>query len=203
MDNGGGAWGNYKIPLETNLKQYYIKEEYTDEHFGTGKVLAPIGQTRGRDRFYVMKLNDFSISAYSWYYNASGGHLDSNYNTSSSANDFAVAGEEPTGKINTERMMASWNEEKHGDKHDNDIWGVIQSEVSKGWFVPSKSEWAVFGATFNITRSNYYDTFGLSDVYWSSSQSTTSQVYTPRFNIGSMSNYFLSYSLYVRLATTF
>ena len=95
----------YTIPSETGLKQYYIKGEYTDEHFGTGKVIAPMEETSGNERFYVMALEDINPgTGYYWYNNASG-NLDSSYNVSITANDFAVAGAKPTGRINTQRMI--------------------------------------------------------------------------------------------------
>ena len=173
MDNGElgsyPIYGTYTIPSETGLKQYYIKGEYTDEHFGTGKVIAPMEETSGNERFYVIALEDINPgTGYYWYNNASG-KLDSSYNVSSTANDFASARAEPTGRLNTERMIASWNASQYGEQNLNDMWGVIQDEVADGWFVPSKSEWASFGAVFNITSSNYLSTYGLSDFYWSSS----------------------------------
>ena len=73
------------------------------------------------------------------------GKLDSQYNVSNTANDFAVAEAEPTGRLNSKRMIISWNSSQYGPQNDNllctDVWGVIQEEVRNGWFVPSKSEW--------------------------------------------------------------
>ena len=69
------SWGTYIIPSETNLKQYYIKGEYTDEHFGTGKVIAPIEENEEskNDRFYVMALEDINPgTSYCWYDAADG-----------------------------------------------------------------------------------------------------------------------------------
>ena len=198
----GSNFGIYTIPSETGLKQYYIKGEYTDEHFGTGKVIAPIEGTSGNDRFYVMALENFVSSIPHWYYNAHG-NLDSNYNVSTTANDFAVAGAEPTGKVNSERMIASWNASQYGEQNSNDMWGLIQDEVANGWFVPSKSEWAAFGAAFGITSSNYSNTYGLNVHYWSSSQLDTGSVYFARFNFGSINANVVYSNAYVRLATTF
>ena len=48
------------------------------------------------------------------------------------------------------------------------MWGLIQNEVEKGWFVPSSEEWAAFGGELGITDSNYIN-FRLSDSYWASS----------------------------------
>ena len=203
---GSNGWGVYTIPSETGLKQYYIKGEYTDEHFGTGKVIAPMEETSGNDRFYVMSLEDINSGTYYCWYDAAYGNLDRSYNVSSTANDFATAGAEPTGRINTKRMIASWNAEEYGAQNDNstydDMWGVIQDEVARGWFVPSKSERAAFGAAFEITSSNYY-TFGLSYYYWSSSQGGTYNAYYADFFYGNIYYGNVDTTSYVRLATTF
>ena len=207
MENGGtNGSGVYTIPSETGLKQYYIKGEYTDEHFGTGKVIAPMEGTSGNERFYVMSLEDINSGTYYCWYDAANGNLDSSYDVSPSANDFATAGAEPTGRINTKRMIASWNAEEYGAQNDNstydDIWGVIQDAVARGWFVPSKSEWAAFGAAFEITSSNYH-TLGLSNVYWSSSQYNAYNAFRNDFRNSSINLNNIHYYDYVRLATTF
>ena len=195
------SWSSYIIPSETGLKQYYIKGEYTDEHFGTGKVIAPMEGTSGKDRFYVMSLEDINSGTYYCWYDAAYGKLDKTVATSE--NDFGQ------GRENTEYVNNKWNDLSlpWGAHNDNstydDIWGVIQDEVARGWFVPSKSEWASFGAVFNITSSNYSSTFGLSGYYWSSSQNDTGSAYCARFNFGGIGyNDVINHS-YVRLATTF
>ena len=208
-ENGewGNGWGVYTIPSETGLKQYYIKGEYIDEHFGTGKVIAPMEGTSGNERFYVMALEDINPgTSYCWY-DAAYGNLDSSYDAIGTDNDFAIAGAEPTGRINTERMIASWNAEEYGVQNDNstydDMWGVIQDEVDDGWFVPSKSEWSAFGSAFGITRSNYSSKYGLSNYYWPSSQYTTGSVYRANFIDGYILRTRVDDSSSVRLATTF
>ncbi len=204
---GSNGWGVYTIPSETGLKQYYIKGEYIDEHFGTGKVIAPMEGTSGNERFYVMALEDINPGTRYCWYDAASGNLDSSYNVSTTANDFAIAGAEPTGRINTERMIASWNAEEYGVQNDNstydDMWGVIQNEVDDGWFVPSKSEWSAFGSAFGITSSNYSSKYGLSSYYWSSSQRDSSLAYYEYFNRGYINSSRVSIYNYVRLATTF
>ena len=162
-DNGGDSWGTYTIPSEAGLKQYYIKGEYTDEHFGTGKVIAPVEGTSGNERFYVMALEDINPgTGYCWY-DAASGELDKTVGTSK--NDFGQ------GRENTEYVNSKWNDPSlpwgaHNDNSNyDDMWEVIQEEIADGWFVPSKSEWAAFGARFNITTSNYSSKFGLSDYY--------------------------------------
>ena len=162
--------------------------------------------TTGNERFYVMSLEDINSGTRYCWYDAAAGNLDISYNVSTSANDFAVAGAEPTGRINTERMIASWNAEEYGVQNDNsnydDMWGVIQDEVARGWFVPSKSEWSAFGAAFEITRSNYSSTYGLSVFYWSSSQNGTNGAYNALF-YGSIDYTNVNGYGSARLATTF
>ena len=204
---GSNGYGTYTIPSETNLKQYYIKGEYTDEHFGKGKVIAPMEGTSGKERFYVMALENVNPGTRYCWYDAAYGHLDSSYNVITTANDFATAGAEPTGRINTERMIASWNAEEYGAQNDNstydDMWGVIQDEVADGWFVPSKSEWSAFGVAFGITSSNYSSTFGLSSYSWSSSQNRTTTACYVYFSYGPIYYDSVNYYNYVRLATIF
>lgn len=211
--NWRDSWGDYTIPTEEGLKEYYVvNESYTEAKFGglTGELIAPVEGTSGKDRFYVMALEDFNPGTRYCWYDAAYGNLDSQYNVSNTANDFAVAGAEPTGKTNTERMIASWNSSEYGAQNDNgtyeDMWGAIQDEVADGWFVPSKSEWSAFGGEVlelnNITSSNY-DDYGLSSWCWSSSQYDTYGAYHAYFSGGYMDYDFVYNSGYVRLATTF
>ena len=205
------SWGTYSIPVETGLKQYYVvEEEHTEERFGnlTGQLIAPIDGSSGRDRFYVMALEDIDGETHTWWANAYG-LLDSTYNISTT-NDFAVVGAEPTGLANTRRMMECYaNEEINGttvEQGTNDMWGLIGEEVADGWFVPSKSEWEAFGGEVldlnNITSSNYGN-YGLSSWCWSSSQLTTSYAYQAYFILGYMSGDGVNGGNNVRLATTF
>lgn len=205
MNGGTNGYGTYEIPKENNLKSYYIKNDnYTDDSFKkSGKVIAPMEGTSGNERFYVMALEDINPGTIYYWYGAAYGNLDSSYNVSTTANDFAEAGAEPTGRINTERMIASWNSSQYGEQNSNDMWGVIQDEVARGWFVPSKSEWAAFGAAFEITSSNFSNTYGLRIGYWSSSQRSTSYAYNANFILGIIYNGTVNGNLSVRLATTF
>ena len=209
MNGGTNGYGTYEIPKENNLKSYYIKNDnYTDDSFKkSGKVIAPMEGTSGNERFYVMALEDINPGTIYCWYDAAYGNLDSSYNVSFTANDFAIAGAEPTGRINTERMIASWNAEEYGVQNDHstydDMWGVIQDEVARGWFVPSKSERAAFGAAFEITSSNYSNTYGLSYTYWSSSQNFKGNAYNANFDYGNVGNLYVDSIDAVRLATTF
>ena len=148
------------------------------------------------DRFYVMALNNIDSSTHYWYYNAYG-KLDNTI--SFSENDFGK------GRENTEYVNNKWNDSSlpWGAHNSNDMWGLIQDEVSDGWFVPSKSEWAAFGAAFGITTSNYSSTYGLSSSYWSSSQGNTNRAYYAYFGGGGIYFSDVTGSTYVRLATTF
>ena len=198
---GSNGYGVYTIPSETGLKQYYIKGEYTDEHFGTGKVIAPMEGTSGNERFYVMALEDINPGTRYCWYDAAYGKLDKTVATSE--NDFG------RGRENTEYVNEKWNDPSlpWGAHNDNssydDMWEVIQEEIADGWFVPSKSEWSAFGAAFGITSSNYSNTYGLSLYYWSSSQDGTRSAYGANFGNGYISISLVNYFRYVRLATTF
>ena len=81
-----------------------------------------------------------------------------------------------------------------------------KSKIEKGWFVPSKSEWAAFGGEvlepLNITASNYGN-YGLSSWCWSSSQRLTYTAYGATFSGGSIRSNFVDTTGCVRLAATF
>ena len=154
-----------------------------------------------KDRFYVMALEDINPGTRYCWYNAASGKLDKIVATSE--NDFG------RGRENTEYVNEKWNDpslpwgaHNDGSTYD-DMWEVIQEEIADGWFVPSKSEWSAFGVAFNITRSNYSNTYGLSDFYWSSSQNGTINAYLAEFGTGFVGSYDVSSSYYARLATTF
>ena len=207
---GTGSWGidgqyiNYSYAAETGLKEYYVEEEsYKDTRFGNveGKLIAPKKGTNGKDRFYIMALEDINPGTrYCWYYDATG-RLDKTIEYS--VNDFGK------GKENTEYVMKKWNNEDWGTQNINpymdDIWGAIQTEVSKGWFVPSKTEWAVFGnftTGLGITTSNYSN-YGLQKDYWSSSQFNAYSAYYAGFLLGYVFNNNVSNYAYLRLCATF
>jgi len=54
-------------------------------------------------------------------------------------------------------MIEKWNDKKYGKQNDNvtykDMWGEIQEEVNKGWFVPSRGEWSAFVYNLGIKPS--------------------------------------------------
>ena len=124
-----------------------------------------------------MALEDINPgTSYCWY-DAAWGNLDK----FGDDNDFG------RGREKTEYVNEKWNDPSlpwgaHNDGTYDDMWEVIQEEIADGWFVPSKSEWSAFGVAFNITRSNYSNTYGLSSTYWSSSQSGVTTAYFANFN---------------------
>ena len=200
---------------QTVAGKYNYKPKEDAEGFGEKEVLVPATNSTGtKDRFYVMALEDFtnnSKNRFYWYYNA-GGKLDRT--TKSSAIDFGE------GKQKTIDMINDWNNNttKYGEqttassgKDYIDLWGAIQdgqynivstASDSKKWFIPSKSEWSAFGEELGITQGNYANK-GLSDCYWSSSQSTTDSAYSAYFDIGCIGGGYVNGGGYVRLSTTF
>ena len=148
-----------------------------------------------------MALEDINPGTYYCWYDAADGKLDKI--AEGSENDFGQ------GRENTEYVNSKWNDPSlpWGAHNDNssydDMWGVIQEEITSGWFVPSKSEWSAFAKAFDITSSNYSSKYGLSGNYWSSSQGSTNGAYTAYFNNSYINNYAVYGNTYVRLATTF
>ena len=141
--------------------------------------------------------NDGNGPRYTWY-DAAAGQMD-DYATATST-DFGA------GKTNTANMIAKWNASDYGPQDDNDtyndMWGGIQEEVEKGWFVPSRAEWAAFGSNLNITKDDYAD-YNLSILCWSSSQSNANIAWNAYFLYGSMGFSGVGISNYVRLSATF
>lgn len=94
----------------------------------------------------------------------------------------------------------------YGDKDQcsdhKDMWGQIQGEFAKGWFVPSKEEWSAFAEELGITKSKYTSK-GLSDWYWSSSQGNAYHAWLASFDNGSMDYGNVNYYSCVRLSATF
>ena len=179
-NQGSGQWNNsvYTIPKVTEgLKDYSISQESYTGKFGTKPVISPTGT--GEERFYIMALTDIDGKTngtyYDWYHAASDKGI-SDWSTITST-------EFGTGKTNTATMIAKWKAKAYGaqdtDSDHKDMWGQIQEQaskpapVSKGWFVPSKEEWAAFvgelGISSNESNEKYYGKLGLSSSYWSSS----------------------------------
>ena len=211
-DNVEKKWNNnpnskYTIPTVTEgLKDYYIsKTNYkANEGFGTKDVISPTGT--GKDRLYIMALTDIdgkrNGTYYDWY-NAAYGQM-SDYATTTSE-DFEK------GKSNTTTMISKWNATAYGAKNNcsahKDMWGQIQEKVNNGWFVPSRAEWLAFGGELGISEDSsnekYYGNFGLSNSYWSSSQSSALGAWFASFTLGSMGFITVNSNYYVRLSATF
>ena len=195
--SGTGLGKSYSIPTASGLKEYYIaNENYSDSRFGnkSGKLIAPVEETSGNDRFYIMALEDVNSGIqYYWYYNASG-KLDNT--VGASRNDFG------TGREKTAYVMNKWTSSSWGAQNSRDMCGAIQNQVNEGWFVPSKSEWAAFGGNLGITTSNYSN-YGLKSWYWSSSQNGATAAYDANFNGGFINNDTVNFAYYVRLCATF
>lgn len=83
-----------------------------------------------------------------------------------------------------------------------DIWGVIKTEVSKGWFVPSREELSAFAQELEINETNYLEK-GLRSDYWSSTQVLESSASYATFSLGRMSSSEVYGISYIRLSTTF
>ena len=200
-----GTWGDintgtYSYATETGLKEYYISQTNYTGDFGTKDVITALEGSVGKERFYVMSLENFNDGngpRYTWY-DAAAGQMD-DYATATST-DFGA------GKTNTANMIAKWNASDYGPQDDNDtykdMWGVIQEEVEKGWFVPSRAEWAAFGSNLNITKDDYAD-YNLSILCWSSSQLGTYTAWYANFSRGYMYRNDVLVSNYVRLSATF
>ena len=190
---GSGQWsdsdGAFSYEAITGVKDYTISQANYSGDFGDNGVLKATGS--GKDRFYVMALENIT---HTWYKNAaSSGIRDYNTITSESFG---------SGKTNTATMIAKWNSSAYGDQVDTDMWKAIQTQVNKGWFVPSREEWSAFAKNLSIDKVNYVN-HNLSVCYWSSSLRSKGIVCGALFNGGYMSNYDVGNILYVRLSAIF
>ena len=59
----------------------------------------------------------------------------------------------------------------YGDKY--------KQKVDKGWFIPSRAEWAAFGEELKISQEKYAN-YDLSPYYWTSSQRNSNLVWGAR-----------------------
>ena len=205
-EDSDGVYGyGYDTEEEkAKLKKYKVSEEKVTG-FGTWeeKMITPANGTSGEDRFYVMALKDLDESEHYWYYNAYG-NLDNP--VEGTRNDFGE------GKTNTTDMIQKYEDGEYGepkiDGEYTDLWGLdsLKEKVSKGWFVPSKSEWAAFMTMYcegGKVGEGLYQKDALSSWYWSSSQSTISDAWYAHFNVAHIYyNTVRSYD-YVRLSATF
>lgn len=197
-----GQWinldGKYNIPVETGLKDYRISQKNYEGIFGINDVIQPIEGKNGKDRFYVMALENLGeyYNRYIWYHEAYGYMED--YATATSL-------EFGKGRTNTATMIEKWNTKSYGEQDTNpyykDVWGQITEKVAKGWFVPSRAEWAAFAEELGVTEKDY-TSLGLSNLYWSSSQYDTGFAW--RADLGSGISYTsVDADQYVRLSMIF
>ena len=199
---GSGEWadvdGIYTIPTipADNIKNYYISNNEYAGIFGSKKVIKPVKNDTGSERFYIMSLKDFNNTKFYWYFNGRDGMADALEYTSV---DFG------SGRENTSKMIVKWDASGYGDKvtlgPEIDIWGPIKSDVAKGWFIPSRAEWSAFAEELGFNQDNFTD-FKLDNYYWTSSHCNTFSVWRVGFNFGYMSNFGVNNLFSVRLAKT-
>ena len=193
---GSGQWsdddGNFSYEAITGVKDYTISQANYSGDFGDNGVLKATGS--GKDRFYVMALENIDADTHTWYaYAYSNGISDYNTITSESFG---------SGKTNTATMIAKWNSSAYGNQADTDMWKVIQTQVNKGWFVPSREEWSAFAKNLSIDKVNYVN-YNLSDYCWSSSLNDENHAWIADFIDGYMNGGDFNYSSFVRLSATF
>ncbi len=193
---GSGQWGDdegdFSYEAITGVKDYTISQTSYSGDFGENGVLKATGS--GKDRFYVMALSDIYTYTYTWYENAASSGI-SDYNTVTSES-FGL------GKTNTATMIEKWNSSAYGEQADDDMWKVIQTQVNKGWFVPSKEEWSAFAKNLSIDGTNYAN-HNLSEYCWSSSLEDEKWAWGAYFSNGGILNFDLNSIICVRLSATF
>ena len=161
-----------EVVTPEEVKDYYVNGSYIGE-FGTKDVIKATGE--GKERFYVMSLEDVITADYTtfyWYYNA--------WEKMDASDTSTAFG---TGELNTETIKEIWDANTatpYGTQHARDLWGQI--DLSSEWFIPSRGEWLAFADAFDITSSNYSSTYGLSVSYWSSSQADDEFAWAARFS---------------------
>ena len=218
---GNFKWGNYEYTAEKGgLKKYTIGNEVEADEFGSLKkpVISAVKNSNGKDRFYVMALEDIDNSTHYWYHNAY--EKLPNGKLTEETDGRVVDGEENdfgTGKENTKYWLGKYNTIEEATEDSNDMWNIIQSDESKSkyplekWFVPSKSEWSAFGDMMfkSIenggigTNSTEFTKYGLNDRYFSSSQRNEGYHFSASFREGSIRTYRVDDTELVRLSTTF
>ena len=181
---GNGNWNGYgyTIPVSSSFKQYEITQDSYTGNFGTEPVIAPVNGSSGNGRFYVMALTN-GVAGTASFWGSTGTSVVTKTNFGA-------------GKDNTTAMIS-----KTGSS--NYLWNIITSQVAKGWYVPSEYEWAAFADAFNINSSNYSNTYGLTDYYWTSSQDNNTYAWSIDFNRGGLYSEIVNNYYCVRLGTTF
>lgn len=210
------GYTTYAIPSTENpdgFKSYYVsKESYKwAKRTELKPVLSPLGE--GKDRFYIMSLEDFTTAAYIDSENSNRNYpsYTSYYfykNAIKKMNPLITLNEFGKGNENTGKMIARWNAAKTTEGYDaeqdnQDIWKHIQTKYEEGWFIPSAAEWVAFKNELGITNSDYNSTYELSGYYWSSSQSSNQGAFSASFYRDWMFWDLISQTHSIRLATTF
>ncbi len=182
--SGTGLGKAYTIPNEggfKTFKKYEVTGTYSG-NFGSGNIIAAMDGSEGDERFYVMALTNGVAGTASFW--------------GSTGTSVVTKTGFGTGKANTTAMIS-----KAGSS--NYLWNLITSQVAKGWYVPSEHEWAAFADVFNITSSNFSNTYGLADYYWTSSQDNTNYAWLIDFNRDGLYSDLVNNYYCVRLGTTF
>ena len=160
-------------------------------------------QSKGKERFYVMALKDFSVqidgvekTEFTWYEKAM-------WKVSPTWTDIESKTNIGTGKRNSIDMLV-----KKGiyEFVAGDLWKEVKGKVEEEkWFVPSRAEWSAFAGELKIDKKNYSTSYNLQTYYLSSSVYDTSAAWAACFNLGIMSgvNVTTSGACAVRLSKTF
>ena len=146
-----------------------------------------------------MSLSNIDSNTHTWYAGAYDGGIE-DYNIITSK-EFCAS------KSNSITMIKKWNSSAYGNQNSmskyTDVQNEVQTQIHKGWFVPSSQEWAAFGANLNIKKYNYSNK-GLKGDYWSSSLDSKTLVDSADFtNLYISNEYVHNQYRNVRLATTF
>ena len=217
-------YGEYSYEVLDDLKKYTISENKHNDNFGEKEIITLKSGSTGNKRFYVMALNDFTTGSmtgnnageYYWYRNAA---WKMNTWETDTSDNFG------TGYKNTGEIIEIWNAGENGKYNaaqDNyDIWGHIQEEYVKGWYMPSIGEWAAFAdylahrqenpltSNYNSNANdysnngNYDDVYGLKAVYWSSSQLNEDHAWRVSFIEGGIEFSIVYGKIWARLGYTF
>ena len=201
--NNGSA-----VTASTTMPDGYTMSDYAGESkTASGKIITTT--TSGGSNFYVLALADYDANYHYWYKNAYGNMSDYSKFTSTAIGQ---------GKTNTSKMIdrvknPSNYTVRYGDPitakdstytYGPDMWYLIKDETD--WFVPSKDEWkAILNNLTNNFRLNTmnYPNYGLSSLYWSSSQYGSDDAWYVGFSYVGMHGDNVGSYCYVRLCATF
>ena len=198
--------------VTSELREYSENKNYkytnADGSTADGTLITCTNNT-GIPQYYVLSLADYDGYAHYWYKEAYGKMSDYSKFTSK---DFGK------GKENTEEMIdrmknhsdSKYNGVDYGEPTTGtnaDVWNIIEDKVKEGWFVPSKAEWSAFASYLNTSKTstdtNYYVNYGLSNWYWSSSQSSNNNAWDVNFYGGYLSYNVVTNTGSLRLCATF